>query len=323
MSNEEFVKLDLDGMFDDERRFGRKKKADRIKVLPGTSKVLRILRGKTDTKFYSVRRQHWGIPAGSSGPPLSCAAAQDGGNCYFCDLVSEYYNSGDPRKKAQAGRMKASSSVMSNVIDVRDPVNDDGSPKVQLWQYTWAVFQDLMRYFKDSDYGDVTNPITGRNFKVSAEKISEGTNSFIKYKITPGANPSKLENMEALNHLIVLEEMYAPRFFTYDDQKLIAAGEFDPRQGKLPAPPNKPQLTEGSGADDDADSDANESFPEDDSPKPVKEASEEEFEETSGGDWEDEFGEGETEEAASDDPKRDDVKKKLEDLKKVVANNRQ
>jgi hypothetical protein len=317
MSNDEFVKLDLDGMFDDERRFGRKKKADRIKVLPGTSVVLRILRGKTDTKFYSVRRQHWGIPQGSSGPPLACATAHDGSDCYFCDLVSEYYNSGDPRKKALASRMKASSSVMSNVIDVRDPVNDDGSPKVQLWQYTWAIFQDLMRYFKDSEYGDVTNPSTGRNFKVSAEKVSEGTSSFIKYKITPGANPSKLENMEALDHLIDLEEIFPPRFFTYDDQKSIAAGEFDPRKGKLPAPPSKPQLTEGSDT-------ADEFFPEDDSPKPTKKVAEEEFEETSGdGDWEDEFEEGETEETSSDDPKRDDVKKKLEDLKKVVANNRQ
>ena len=321
MSNDEFVKLDLDGMFDDERRFGRKKKAERIKIAPGTSKVLRILRGKTDTKFYTVRKQHWGIPAGNEGPPLSCANAHGDVDCYFCELVSEYYNSGDPRKKAQASRMRASASVMSNVIEVRDPVNDDGTPKVQLWQYTWAVFQDLMRYFKDSDYGDVTNPLTGRNFKVSAEKVSEGSNSFIKYKVTPGANPSELEHMDALDHLLNLEEIYAPRLFTYADQKLIADGEFDPRQGKLPAAPPTAELPEASIKEE------NEFFPEEEpSPKKKKapkKVAEEVFEEpTNEADWEDEFEDEASTEDSEDDPKRDDVKKKLEELKKVVAGNR-
>jgi hypothetical protein len=179
---------------------------------------------------------------------------------------------------------------------------------------------DLMRYFKDSDYGDVTNPVSGRNFKVSAERVSDGPSSFIKYKVTPGANPSALEHMEALDHLHNLDEIYPPRLFTYTDQKLIAEGEFDPRKGELPSSPDVSQLTQGEPQK------VEEEF--EDAPQATTSPAEEFFEDPpedspqTSDSWENDFEEESSTEDASDDHKRDDVKKKLEELKKVVAGNR-
>ena len=298
--SDEYVKLDLDGMFDDERKFGRKKKIDKLKIPVGQSRILRIVRSRKDAKFYTVRKQHWGIPEGTNGPPLSCSEAHGGTECYFCGLASEYWNSGDPRKKTLSKRLRASTSVMSNVVDVKDPVNDDGTPKVQLWQYTWPMFQDLMQYVRMDGYGDITHPESGRNFKISAERNSDGPNSYVRYKITPAPNASKLGVEGFEEHLIDLSNLYPPKLFTYDDQKLIAEGDLDPKRGRLPAPSDTAQIT--AGGDDGFDDE----------------------------DWSDEF-EGadvveddtsESSDSEDDSEKRDAVKKKLEELKKVVSGNR-
>ena len=103
-----FVSLDLDAMANDESRFGRKKRIERLKVLPGKSHVIRILRASTESSFYRIRAQHWGFPVGHGDrTPLSCARKHQDEPCYFCEVVNEYYNSEDPRQKELARDLKA------------------------------------------------------------------------------------------------------------------------------------------------------------------------------------------------------------------------
>ena len=309
-----FVSLDLGKMASDESRFGRGKRIERLKVQVGQPRVIRILRGATDSSFYRVRSQHWGIPVGHGNtPPLSCARKHgDNAPCYFCEQVNEYYNSGDPRQNDLARRMKASVSVISNVIDVKDPLNDDGTPKVLIWQYSWKLFQEIRSYFRDADYGDLTHPLQGRNFKISASVVSsQGQRQWTRYDLQVGAKPTELETPDALEHLYDLDNTFPVKLYSYDEQKMIWDGTWDPRTGRAALPKSAagmaPKLEQAK-----------------------EEEKEEEFSSSKNEDVEDEFEaatEAETEAedddwgdlASSDDSeKQQDMKKKLAALKKAA-----
>ena len=82
---DDFISLDMSGMTNDERQFGKRKRIDRLKIPAGESKVIRFLRGPRDPKFYIVRKQHWGIPIGiSKTPPLPCNYSHFEDQCFFC-----------------------------------------------------------------------------------------------------------------------------------------------------------------------------------------------------------------------------------------------
>lgn len=303
-----FISLDLGKMADDENRFGRGKRIQRLKVQVGQPRVIRILRGATDSSFYRVRSQHWGIPVGHGNtPPLSCARKHgDNAPCYFCEQVNEYYNSGDPRQNELARRMKASVSVISNVIDVKDPYNEDGTPKVLIWQYSWKLFQEIRAYFRDADYGDLTHPGTGRNFKISASVVSsQGQRQWTRYDLQVGAKPTELEVPEALDHLYDLDNTFPVKLYPYEQQKMIFDGTWDPRQGPAALP-----ASAASSAPKLESKEEEEEF----SPPPKAKAApaEDEFEASEeDDDWGDLT-------ASDDSEKQQDMKKKLAALKKAA-----
>ncbi len=237
---DDFISLDISGMSSDERQFGKRKRIDRLKIPAGESKVIRFLRGPRDPKFYIVRKQHWGIPIGmGKTPPLPCNYSHFEEPCFFCQVVNDYYNAGDPRKQDLARRMKASASVMSNVIDVDDPFNEDGTPKVQIYQYSWRLFSDIRSYFQNPEYGDLTHPLTGRNFKISANVVSSsGDKSWTRYDVQVGASPKELVVPEALDHLYDLDAEFPVKHWSYEQQEQIFEGLLDPKGS-----PGQPSLT--------------------------------------------------------------------------------
>jgi len=238
-----FVKIDHGKMNDDDSRFAKRggKRFERLKIQVGSPRVIRFLRAPTDPSFYRIRSQHWGIPVGHGNtPPLLCARKHDsdGERCYFCEAVNDLFNNGDPNDRVLANRTKANVSVISNVIDVKDPVNADGTPKVLIWQYSWKVFQEIRAYFRDSDYGDLTHPETGRNFRVTASVVSsQGDRKWTRYDLQVGAQPTELEVPEALDHLYDIDASFPVKLYSYAEQKMIWDGTWDPRSGTSPALP--------------------------------------------------------------------------------------
>lgn len=234
-----FISLDMGKMSADDSHFGSRggKRPDRMKVAAGETKVIRLLRGADDALFYRVRSQHWNIPVGhgKSGPPYACAAKHGNGRdsrCYFCEQINDYYNSGDPRLKELAQKSKQSVSVMSNVLDINNPLKADGSPNVMVWSYSWKMFQKVRAYFRDTDYGDLTHPVTGRNFKLSASiATGNGGSSWTHHDLQIGANPTEIENPDALDHLYDLDTCYPVQVYSYEEQKMIWDGTWDPRSG--------------------------------------------------------------------------------------------
>ena len=233
-----FVSLDLGKLAEDDSRFGRGKRVNRLKVQVGQPRVIRILRGPTDSTFYRVRSQHWGIPVGHGNtPPLACSRKHADEPCYFCEMVNEYFNSGDPRQADLGRKMKIAVSVLLNVIDVKDPYNEDGTPKVLLWNPSWKLFQEVRAYFRDPDYGDLTHPVSGRNFKISSSKVSsQGGRDWTRYELQVGAKPTELEAPEALDHLYDLDSTFPVKLYSYEQQTMIFDGTWDPRTSSAALP---------------------------------------------------------------------------------------
>lgn len=230
-----YKSVDIDEILKDEERFGKKSRAPRIKINPGEEKVVRLLKAPQDTKFYVIRVQHWGIPIGmGKTPPQICTWKHSGEPCYYCEVVNEYYNSGDPRKAELARRMKASITYVSNVIDVNDPTNDDGTPKVQIWQYSQSVYKELLYYFKHRDeYGDLTHPEEGRDIRIKAEIMGQQTGrTYTRHAVKVRGNASAIPDMAALDHLHDLETMYPLALHSYEVQQGIFEGTLDYRTGK-------------------------------------------------------------------------------------------
>lgn len=302
---DDFVSLDMDGMNKDGYKFGKARTINRLRIIPGQPRVVRILRAPTDSKYYRIRRQHWNIPIGmGKTPPLACSKSHIDEPCYFCMMVNDYYNSGDPRKQELARKMRASTSVMSNVIDLKDPVGEDGNPKIQVWQYSWKVHQHIIGYFNNPEYGDLTHPKTGRNFKVTANVVSaQGNRTWTQYDLQVGANQSELEVAGALDHLYDLDDTFPLKFYNFDEQKGIFDGTFDPRTGtrkELPSSEEPKQIESNS-------------VPQIDTPAKV------EVKSSTDDEWEDVMSGSTTETSDSDDGGKSDIMKKLDELKTIAG----
>tara|TARA_Y100000310_G_scaffold343782_1_gene452996 strand:- start:1730 stop:2746 length:1017 start_codon:yes stop_codon:yes gene_type:complete len=250
-----YVTTSTDDLIEDEKRFGKGKRIPRIKVEAGTTRNLRLLKEPTASKFYVARKQHWKIPYGMGKvPPQTCSWAHENESCYHCGQVNEYFNAGDPRLKNIAHEIKASANYMSNVLDLDDATNEDGSPKVQIWAYSQTVFRELKGYFQDPEYGDLAHPLEGRDLKVSAEITGEqGGNTWTKYSVRVRGKVTPLEHLDALDVLYDLNEEYPLKIYPYHIQEGIFNGTRDPRSGKpkqalSAGPASAGQL--GSGDDD-------------------------------------------------------------------------
>ena len=308
---DDFISLDLGKMAEDDGRFGRGKRIQRLKVPAGESKVIRILRGPNDPSFYRIRSQHWKIPMGQgSNAPLSCSKKHADEPCYFCEQVNRLFNSDDPRENDLGRQMKASVSVISNVIDINDPVKDDGTPKVLIWNYSWKLFQDVRAYFRDADYGDLTHPESGRNFKVVASKVSsQGSRNWIRYDLQIGAKPTPLEVPEALQSLHDLDTTFPVKLYGYGEQQMIWNGEWNPREGASALPASAAATVPRIEAEA-APAPVQEEF---ESSSDTKDA-DEEFEVSSEGEdeWDDLLDD------SADDEKQKDIRDKLSKLKKAA-----
>ena len=236
------------------RQFGKSKSIDRIKIKVDEERMLRIVKSPSASTWFIVRKQHWGIPPTAAKPiPYICAKGHRHEPCFFCAQVNEFYNSGDPRLATQAARMKANSTVICNVIDVQDPVAEDGSPKVQVWHLTWNLFTTLKEYFTDPDYGDIVHPYEGRDIKVTCKQVSSsGDKKWRKYipKVRLKATELVVDYEAVVEKLHDLEELYPIKVYTWAEQQQIFNGELDPKVDSLPSGTARKALPEATNVDE-------------------------------------------------------------------------
>jgi hypothetical protein len=121
-------------------------------------------------------------------PGIYCNKRNDGGECAICDFASKLWRDGvendDSTLKNEAKKLFARKRYYSPVL-VR------GTDGVKIWAYGKTAYETLLGYVLDPDYGDITDPETGTDIKLTYT-IPGTPGSFPKTTLQPRRRPSVL-----------------------------------------------------------------------------------------------------------------------------------
>jgi hypothetical protein len=82
-------------------------------------------------------------------------------------FVRKLYDAGDDESLAMARELSAKARFFSPVI-----VRGQESEGPMVWSYSKTVYEELLKTVLDPDFGDITDPESGFDLKVSYDKIS-------------------------------------------------------------------------------------------------------------------------------------------------------
>ena len=185
--------------------------------------------GDSAELFYREVYIHWNVPPGAEDQTfMLCPKKMDLGRCYVCDQVDELYGSRDPADIELAKEIRSRQRFFSNVIDLNDVGGKD--PKVQVWSYGPMIFDDLIGYFCDSEYGDITDPDEGFNITIERTGVSRDTS----YKVRLSRHSSSFSDndfdegsvyaaLKDLDQLELIGESY--QLLEYDAQQAKYEGD--------------------------------------------------------------------------------------------------
>ena len=123
-------------------------------------------------------------------PGIYCNKRNDGGECAICDFASKLWREGvendDSTLKNEAKKLFARKRYYSPVL-----VRGAESEGVKIWAYGKTAYETLLGYVLDPDYGDITDPQTGTDIKLTYT-LASGPGAFPKTNLQPRRRPSVL-----------------------------------------------------------------------------------------------------------------------------------
>ena len=123
-------------------------------------------------------------------PGIYCNKRNDGGECAICDFASKLWREGvendDSTLKNEAKKLFARKRYYSPVL-----VRGAESEGVKIWAYGKTAYETLLGYVLDPDYGDITDPQTGTDVKLTYT-LASGPGAFPKTNLQPRRRPSVL-----------------------------------------------------------------------------------------------------------------------------------
>lgn len=123
--------------------------------------------------------------------------------CPVCELVSDLWKGTDDDKE-EAKRLGRKMRYFINIMPIACKKPDDEvvnyEPKVKILGTTEAMVVKLAEHMGSEDYGDITDPKTGRNIRI--KRTGTGKNSTRYGDPIPRPNPSEVPNFEELSKTI-------------------------------------------------------------------------------------------------------------------------
>ena len=148
--------------------------------------MVRILPTQDGDPF---REFHFHYNVGKN-PGIYCNKRNDGGECPICDFASKLWRDGvendDQNLKNEAKKLFARKRYYSPVL-----VRGNEAEGVKIWAYGKTAYETLLGYVLDPDYGDITDPQTGTDIKLTYT-IPGTPGSFPKTTLQPRRRPSVL-----------------------------------------------------------------------------------------------------------------------------------
>jgi len=136
------------------------------------------------------------------------------------ELQSKLFDEGTPGSREMAKKLYPKMRAYCPVI-VRD--NEGGG--VQLWAFSKMIYQQLLNIMLDPDYGDITDPLEGRDIKVTVIK-KDGFKYPMVDSVMPRGKVSSLNTdtnaaKEWLDSVPDLNEVLKGDFKTYEEVEKI------------------------------------------------------------------------------------------------------
>jgi len=152
------------------------------------------------------------------------------------DPVEEFANklksTGDKDEWIQGKRLEPKMRTFVPVV-----VRGQESEGVKFWGFGKTVYQELLSVIADPDYGDITDPVNGRDIMIERQTPAEAGNQYgkttvrVKPNMTPLTDSKKM--LEALlNDQSDLTELYTEP--SYDELKEALATYLNPESEDVP-----------------------------------------------------------------------------------------
>lgn len=210
---------------------------DRLK--PGKN-VRRILWPKGSSEsFFSEYLVHYGLGA-DGHTAIACPKTWNRNeSCPVCDYVQSLRDSSSKEDQQAARRYRLSRRIYMNVLN-----RDDGSDEPVVLNTGSTVLKGILAIICDPDYGDITDPETGRDITIT--RSGQGMDT--SYTVMPkpkesAASDLSVEQVEA--GMTDLDNIF-PRMSTEEIQKLVD----ETISGESPEPDTKPSEDSSSQYDD-------------------------------------------------------------------------
>jgi len=152
---------------------------------------------------------HYGV---GKNPGIYCNKRNDNGECAICDFASKLWRDGvendDSTLKNEAKKLFARKRYYSPVL-----VRGSESEGVKIWAYGKTAYETLLGYVLDPDYGDITDPQTGTDIKLTYT-LASGPGAFPKTSLQPRRRPSVLcddaiaDCQELLDSVPVIDQLF-------------------------------------------------------------------------------------------------------------------
>lgn len=144
-------------------------------------------------------------------------------DCPICEFVSALWKGSDEDKEqAKAIGRKLRYFIQVNIVALKKPDGEvvNFEPKVKILGTSETIVKCLAEHMQNEDYGDLTDPKTGRNIRIKRE--GKGKNTTRYGDPTPRPNASAIENFEELEKGIVdLNEYVMKSKKSYEQIKAI------------------------------------------------------------------------------------------------------
>ncbi len=135
------------------------------------------------------------------------------GACAICEYIDAKLRSGSSIEQTEAQQMIPRHQFLYNIVDLKEPEKG-----VQVFASGVKIWNWLVGFFNNEEFGDFTDPMTGRTVIIT--KSGEGRQ--VEYTVALSPKQTPLDNMEWLNQLYNLDN-YMP-IATYEETKEALTG---------------------------------------------------------------------------------------------------
>lgn len=211
-----YGKVDLGDVLNRHDEIKANMSGDIWKPKVGTN-VIRILPpwSEDQTKPFREFGVHWNI--GPNEQPVVCLRKEKGVPCFLCEQVEALLESEDPKDQEIGAELRAGNRAYLNILDMNDL--DSG---VQVMSCGIKMLSEILAYFADPDWGDLTDPEEGYNVTIEREGTGKNKTRYTvraKKKSSPIPDEGYLDQLKDLDKLV--------KTISYEKQKALYEGVSD------------------------------------------------------------------------------------------------